>query len=331
MDGVYSAEVAERYLMRQVGEEVPPHVFGIASAAYGNLKNEQTDQAIIISGESGAGKTEATKKCLQFLAEAASRVAGSSETQEDAASGGSIEKKLLNANPVLEAFGNAKTVRNNNSSRFGKWMVVHFNMRSQICASEIINYLLEKSRVVLQANEERNYHVFYQLSQIPWMQQEFDLQSPEHFHYTNQSGCIQVPRMNDKEEMEDVMQAMWAVAGMTPPPGVLATERPPEQFMGMLRLAAAILHIGNVQFDPVPGKEDEACTVSSSVRSERAIANAARILGVDGSALRGALSQKVIQSGTERITTQLSVERAADARNSLARALYGRAFDWLVK
>lgn len=151
MDHLYTKEYVEDQLKLGAGEETTPHVFTIANASYQGLRNERLDQSIIISGESGAGKTEATKKCLQFFAEAAGRQSGG------------MEKRLLSANPILEAFGNAKTVRNNNSSRFGKWMVVHFDGRAQICGSQIVNYLLEKSRVVSQNRDERNYHIFYNL------------------------------------------------------------------------------------------------------------------------------------------------------------------------
>lgn len=190
-DHIFTRAYVDKFLNLQPGEIPQPHVFMIANAAYQGVRKEATNQAIIISGESGAGKTEATKKCLQFFAEAA----GSSSKSTDA-SGPGIEQKLLAANPILEAFGNAKTVRNNNSSRFGKWMEVHFDGRFHICGSAIINYLLEKSRVIFQASEERNFHIFYQLcigcQADPALREKYQLGPASMYHYINQSGCFDV-------------------------------------------------------------------------------------------------------------------------------------------
>ena len=204
IDGLYRSELIHEHLHLPPGEIASPHVFQIAAAAFHGLRNERANQSIIISGESGAGKTEATKKCLQFFAEAA----GSA----DKSSG--MENKLLSANPILEAFGNAKTVRNNNSSRFGKWMEVHFNGRAQICGSRIINYLLEKSRVVFQAPNERNYHIFYMITAAspPEMRTRLRLQGADAYAYTNRSGSIVVDGLDDHEEFEVLLESFRCVA-----------------------------------------------------------------------------------------------------------------------
>lgn len=142
------------------GRTAPPHIFAVSDNAYRNLMAEFKDQAVVISGESGAGKTETMKLVLQFLADVSGRAqkaSASSEKQE------SLEQQVLKSNPVMEAFGNAKTTRNNNSSRFGKWTEIKFNRQGAIVGGSIINYLLEKSRIPFQAQQERNYHVFYQL------------------------------------------------------------------------------------------------------------------------------------------------------------------------
>ena len=148
---LYTPDVMDGYANPKPQKPMGPHVFAIANSAFQNLQLKGKNQAILISGESGAGKTEATKQCLAFLAD----VAGSE---------GNIEERILMANPVLEAYGNAKTLRNNNSSRFGKWIEIHFNNEGRtICGAKIDNYLLEKSRLAYQQKDERNYHIFYQL------------------------------------------------------------------------------------------------------------------------------------------------------------------------
>jgi len=174
-------EVLFKFSKLSDGEEVPPHIFGIASASYRGLLN-QKNQSVLISGESGAGKTEATKKCLAYFA----KIAGKNS--------GGMEGKILQSNPIMEAFGNAKTVRNNNSSRFGKWMVVYFNKKNmQICGSNIVNYLLEQSRIVSQNPGERNYHIFYQLihcGNIPEHQEHvpWDLGQPQDYMVLSRGG-----------------------------------------------------------------------------------------------------------------------------------------------
>lgn len=148
---IYTVNTMSEFAHSSPNRLDPPHTFAIANSAFQNMSKEGTNQAILISGESGAGKTEATKQCFNFLAE----IAGS-ELQ--------LEQKILNANPILEAFGNAKTLRNNNSSRFGRWTEINFSAKGQIIGASIENYLLEKSRVVHQNTGERNYHIFYQVS-----------------------------------------------------------------------------------------------------------------------------------------------------------------------
>jgi myosin heavy subunit len=198
---LYTPELIETHLNLPPGEISKPHVFQIAAAAFHGLRGERTNQSIVISGESGAGKTEATKKCLQFFASAAG----------SAAEG--IQDRLLSANPILEGFGNAKTVRNNNSSRFGKWMEVHFNSRAQICGCSIINYLLEKSRVVFQAQQERNYHIFYMLSAAApsELRTRLALSGPENYAFTSKSNCIVVDNMSDHELFEELSEAFDSV------------------------------------------------------------------------------------------------------------------------
>ena len=175
-----------------------PHTYAIASAAYRAMCNEHKDASVLISGESGAGKTEATKQCLAFLAD----VAGSSS---------GVEQKILRANPILEAFGNAKTLRNDNSSRFGRWMEVHFHRsglhEGSISGAFIENYLLEKSRLVSQGKNERSYHIFYQLCASAWAP-PLSLSEASNYRYLAASGCTSVPTIDDHADFDEVVEAM---------------------------------------------------------------------------------------------------------------------------
>jgi myosin heavy subunit len=307
----YGPAVVARYSAVSAGEDSEPHAFQIASAAYRGVRQEQRDQSIIISGESGAGKTEATKHCLGFFAEAAG------------SSGGNMQDKLIKANPVLEAFGNAKTVRNNNSSRFGKLMEVHFNARAQICGCRIISYLLEKSRIVTQTALERNYHIFYQL---PLAADEALLarlrlaRSPEAYGYTRSSCCTAVPGLDDREEFADVLRS-FAVLEFSPP-----------EYEPLFAIVAGLLHLSNVDFAPGAGGEgDSGCAVGDSAGARAGLEDAAAALGMPAGALGQGLCQKLlVVGGSKRVLTPLTAAAARSARDSLAKALYSRLFTWLV-
>ena len=305
---LYTAELIMEHLNLPRGEISTPHVFQIAAAAYQGLRGEQLNQSIIISGESGAGKTEATKKCLQFFATAA----GSS-----AADG--MEDRLLSANPILEAFGNAKTVRNNNSSRFGKWMEVRFNIRAQISGCRINNYLLEKSRVAFQAVMERNYHIFYMLPKAapPDVRERLSLAGPEAYNYTNRSGCITVEDMDDADLFEELMGAFAQVNFRD------------DEIASLFQIVAALLPLSNVTFKPLAGDATK-CEVDLAPATRAALITAATLLGIPPESLKKCLEQKLIDTGKERVWMPLPPEKATDARNSMAKAVYGRMFDWLV-
>ena len=184
---------------------------------------DRKNQSILISGESGAGKTEATKQCLSFLADVAESISD-------------VENKILLANPVLEAFGNAKTLRNNNSSRFGKWIEVYFDEMARISGAKIENYLLEKSRISVQALGERNYHIFYQLFESETLKRKYSLTSPEHYRYTNQSGCTKVPDIDDKDGYGEVLGALHDL-------GFKKMEQD-----WVLDITAGVLLLGNIEF-----------------------------------------------------------------------------------
>ena len=304
IEGLYTSELIQEHLNLPPGEISSPHVFQTAASAYNGMRGERMNQAVIISGESGAGKTEATKKCLAFFAEAAG------------STGGGMENKLLSANPILEAFGNAKTVRNNNSSRFGKWMEVHFNERAVICGCQILNYLLEKSRIVFQSPTERNFHVFYQLCKAApkEMRTKLKLGGNDLYNYTNKAA-IEVDGLDDHEEFETVMESFKLL------------ELTPSEVDPRFSVAAGVLHLSNIVFTPV---DDDTCRMTSGAPTAAALANAAEQFGVTPAALQSALETKLIETKSERLKSPLSADKAADTRNALAKAVYQRQFDWLV-
>jgi len=197
---LYTDDVVRKYSKRKMGAQVPPHVYDIAHDSYYRLTAFSRLQSIIISGESGAGKTECTKQALQYLA----AVAGSTSN---------VEEKILSANPVLEAFGNAKTLRNDNSSRFGKYMEIFFDHNGKISGCATQNYLLEKIRVVQPGNGERNFHIFYQLCKASdsSLRKRLGL-SPNCEDYTYLNTCVDVPGMDDEREFKDVEEAFAALS-----------------------------------------------------------------------------------------------------------------------
>ena len=259
---LYTPEIMEKYRVNARNEE--PHVFQVADGAYRGMLSDRADQSIIISGESGAGKSEATKLMLQYIAEISSRASGVKGGQ------GSLEQQILQANPVMEAFGNAKTVRNNNSSRFGKLITVKFEAGGAICGGSIINYLLEKSRVVFQSEKERNYHVFYQL--VAGGKAEKDLQKETgtkdavDYHYLDQSGVVEVDGINDEKDY-NVLRRCFTTLGFDEKDTVLP----------ILQCVAAVLHLGNIQFGVVKKAMEED---SSEVANTDVLELACKLIGV---------------------------------------------------
>ena len=231
---LYTPEKLELY--RNGSRGLPPHVFAIASNAYKSMLSESNDQSVVISGESGAGKSEATKLILQFLTDVSSK----SHTPTAGHVNSTLEQQILAANPILEAFGNAKTLRNNNSSRFGKLITVNFDKNGSITGGGIINYLLEKSRVCFQTKGERNYHIFYQLLSAADTDQkltnELKLQNPDLFHFTSQSGVTNVDGISDEKVFEDVCSSM----------DILKFSEVEKQTV--FKLVAGVLHFGNLKF-----------------------------------------------------------------------------------
>ncbi len=278
-------------------------MFAIADAAYRNMLNDRMNQSILITGESGAGKTENTKKVIQYVAAIAGRTGG----------GGKLEAQILQANPILEAFGNAKTLRNNNSSRFGKFIELNFNPSGFIAGASIVSYLLEKSRVIQQGKNERSFHIFYQLLSGASSEQRtaWYLEKPEYYKYLNQSGCFTVRSINDVEEYKGTVKAL-EIMGMNT-----------VHIESILKIITGILLLGNLSFVASFGE-------GSALSEDSILTKVAEVLSVDSAKLELALCKPRIRAGNELIQTHLNVEKASYSREALAKALYHRLFLWLV-
>jgi myosin heavy subunit len=316
---IYTPDVMEKYKDGK-GRDAPPHIYAISDNAYRALMETFKDQAVVISGESGAGKTETMKLVLQFLADVSGR-AQKQATQGDKQTE-SLEQQILKSNPVMEAFGNAKTTRNNNSSRFGKWTEIKFNKFGAIIGGSIINYLLEKSRIPWQAQQERNYHIFYQLiagGEVDLaMKKQFKLKDAEEFHYMNQSGVTTVDSINDEKDWLEMSGAM----------DVLNMSK--EEKDDVFRTVAGILHLGDVLFDKDPKGSEE---TDSKVKSVDTLKLAAELFQVDYELFAKSLCfKKITRPGSKSITyARYSIAKACDARDATSKAVYGKMFDYLIQ
>ena len=335
---LYSPDTIGSYLGRSLGTR-PPHVFAIADKAFRDMKVLKQSQSIIVSGESGAGKTESTKYILKYLCDNY----GSFNQQ----SSGSLEEKILQANPILEAFGNAKTTRNNNSSRFGKFIEIHFDGKCSVVGGYISHYLLERARVISQSSAERNYHIFYQL--IAGADQDLarrlHLASPDQFRYLaggctqffvqkgkdslvpadrissshKSSGALRDLKMDDYSDFHTVDRDLANI-------GVEDEDR-----LAVYTAIAAVLHLGNISFEDNPDDNTGGCMLSPSSQSSLEIT--AKLLGLEPPELRSALTSRIMQGkgnfGTI-IHKKLKSSEAANARDALAKSLYTRLFDYIV-
>ncbi|GKU86305.1 hypothetical protein SLEP1_g844 [Rubroshorea leprosula] len=303
---VYDACVMEQYKGAALGE-LSPHVFAIADVAYREMINEGKSNSILVSGESGAGKTETTKMLMRYLA----YLGGHAGT---AADGRTIEKQVLESNPVLEAFGNAKTVRNNNSSRFGKFVEIQFDNHGRISGAAIRTYLLERSRVCQISDPERNFHCFYLLCAAPQEEIErYKLGDPKSFHYLNQSSCYELVGVSDSHDYLATRKAMDIV-------GIKREEQD-----AIFRIVAAILHLGNIDF--AKGDNDSSVVKDESEFHFRMTAD---LLMCDHQALQNALCKRVMVTPEEIIMKSLNPDAAVISRDGLAKTIYSRLFEWLV-
>ncbi|XP_058738676.1 myosin-11-like [Vicia villosa] len=303
---LYDAHMMQQYKGAPFGE-LSPHVFAIADVAYRAMINEKKSNSILVSGESGAGKTETTKMLMQYLAFLGGRAATEGRT---------VEQQVLESNPVLEAFGNAKTVRNNNSSRFGKFVEIQFDKSGRISGAAIRTYLLERSRVCQVNDPERNYHCFYLLCAAPAEEiEKYKLGHPKTFHYLNQSKCFELADISDSREYLATRRAMDIV-------GISQKEQE-----AIFRVVAAILHIGNIDF--AKGKEVDS-SVPKDDKAKFHLKTTAELLMCDVDGLEDALCKRVMVTPEEIIKRSLDPQSAAVSRDGFAKTIYSRLFDWLV-
>jgi len=283
-----------------------PHVFAVAESAYYNMNAYKENQCVIISGESGAGKTEAAKRIMQYIA----NVSGGSDSSIQ-----QTKDMVLATNPLLESFGNAKTLRNNNSSRFGKYLSLQFNAQGQPVGADITNYLLEKSRVVGQIQNERNFHIFYQFTKgaSQTYRTNLGVQTPETYLYTSKSKCLDVDGIDDLAEYQDTLNAMKVIG--------LSQAEQDEIF----RMLAAVLWTGNIQF-----REDD--DGNATVSDQSVVDFLAYLLEVDPQQIIKAITIRVLtpRSG-EIIESPANPPQALATRDALAKAIYNNLFDWIVE
>ncbi|KAL6216868.1 hypothetical protein ACLB2K_010086 [Fragaria x ananassa] len=303
---LYNVHMMEQYKGAPFGE-LSPHVFAVADASYRAMVNEGRSQSILVSGESGAGKTETTKLIMQYLTYVGGRAASDERT---------VEQQVLESNPLLEAFGNARTVRNDNSSRFGKFVEIQFDANGRISGAAIRTYLLERSRVVQITDPERNYHCFYQLCASGKDAEKYKLGHPSHFHYLNQSKTYELEGVSNAEEYIKTRTAMDIV-------GISQAEQE-----AIFRTLAAILHLGNVEFSP--GKEHDS-SVLKDQKSSFHMQMAANLFMCDENLLLATLSTRTIQTREGIIIKALDCNGAVSSRDALAKTVYARLFDWLVE
>ncbi|KAM3922219.1 myosin-10-like isoform 1-T1 [Leptodactylus fuscus] len=312
---IYSEQIVEMYRGKK-RHEMPPHIYAISETAYRSMLQDREDQSILCTGESGAGKTENTKKVIQYLAHVASSHKGRKENtapNSSAVSYGELEHQLLQANPILEAFGNAKTVKNDNSSRFGKFIRINFDVAGYIVGANIETYLLEKSRAIRQAKDERAFHVFYQLLAGAGEHVKTDLLLEGFNQYRFLSnGNVTIPGQQDKEIFQETMESM-KIMGINH-----------EEIMSMLKMVSAVLQFGNIVF------RKERNTDQASMPDNTAAQKLCHLLGLNVTEFTRAILMPKIKVGRDYVQKAQTKEQADFAVEALAKAMYERLFRWLV-
>ncbi|XP_071512366.1 LOW QUALITY PROTEIN: myosin heavy chain, muscle-like [Panulirus ornatus] len=305
---IYTNRVVKIYQGKR-RNEVPPHLFAIADGAYMNMMQAGGNQSMLITGESGAGKTENTKKVLSYFANVGATTTKKTEEKKQ-----NLEDQIIQTNPVLEAFGNAKTVRNDNSSRFGKFIRIHFGATGKLSGGDIEVYLLEKARVISQQPLERSYHIFYEM-----MSDQVDMIKPMcylsddifDYHYVSQ-GKVTVPSIDDGEDMQFCHNA-FDVLGFTS-----------QEVQDVYKVTAAVMHFSNMNFKQ-RGREEQA-----EPDGGEAGAIIGKLLGVDGEDLYRSITKPKIKVGAEFVAKGMNANQCSYSVGALAKALYDRLFKWLV-
>jgi len=302
---IYTSEQIKLYKDKKIGE-LPPHIFAIGDNAYTNMLRYGQDQCVVISGWSGSGKTESTKLILQYLA----AISGQHSW---------IEQQILEANPILEAFGNAKTIRNDNSSRFGKYIDIHFNKQGVIEGAKIDQYLLEKSRIVCQATGERNYHIFYCM--LAGMSKDerakLSLSDASKYFYLMQGNCISCEGRDDAVEFADIRSAMKVLMFSD------------AEIWELLMILAALLHLGNIRYKAKVVNNLDATELTGPSQSSANLA--AKFLKVDTQHLVEALTTRTIFAHGDTVVSTMNSQQSIDVRDAFVKGIYGKMFVWIVK
>uniref|UniRef100_A0A1S4H3X2 Uncharacterized protein n=1 Tax=Anopheles gambiae TaxID=7165 RepID=A0A1S4H3X2_ANOGA len=307
---LYTNRCAKMYRGKR-RNEVPPHLFAVSDGAYVNMLTNHENQSMLITGESGAGKTENTKKVIAYFA----TIGASGKKDENAEKKGSLEDQVVQTNPVLEAFGNAKTVRNDNSSRFGKFIRIHFTGSGKLAGADIETYLLEKARVISQQTLERSYHIFYQImsGSVKGLKEKCLLSNNIHDYHIVAQGKTTIPSVDDGEEMQITDEA-FNVLGFTQ-----------EEKDNIYRITSAVMHMGRMQFKQ-KGREEQA-EADGTEDGDRV----AKLLGVGTDDLYKNLLKPRIKVGNEFVTKGQNKDQVTNSVGALCKGIFDRLFKWLVK
>ncbi|KAG8196052.1 hypothetical protein JTE90_007800 [Oedothorax gibbosus] len=312
---IYTNRVVQMYKGKRRGE-MPPHIFAVSDGAYNDMLQNRENQSMLITGESGAGKTENTKKVIAYFANVGAISKGAKDKKDkEASKKGNLEDQVIQTNPVLEAFGNAKTVRNDNSSRFGKFIRIHFGPMGKLAGADIETYLLEKARVISQQPLERSYHIFYQImsGKIKKLKEMCLLSDDIHdYHFVSQ-GKIDIPGVDDAEEM-GLTDNGFDVLGFTE-----------EEKLNIYKITGSVMHLGELHFKQRP--REEQAEADGTEPGEKV----AHLLGLNAADLYKNLLKPKIRVGNELVTQGRNKEQVVYSVGALGKAMYDRLFKWLVK
>ncbi|KAI4833103.1 hypothetical protein KUCAC02_016021 [Chaenocephalus aceratus] len=309
---IYSEDIVNMYKGKK-RHEMPPHIYAITDTAYRSMMQDREDQSILCTGESGAGKTENTKKVIQYLAHVASSFKSKKEQGNAVLSHGELEKQLLQANPILEAFGNAKTVKNDNSSRFGKFIRINFDVNGYIVGANIETYLLEKSRAIRQAKEERSFHIFYYMltGAGDKLRSELCLEDYSKYRFLS-NGNMTIPGQQDTDLFNETMDA-FQIMGI-----------PEDERIGLLKIVSAVMQLGNMSF------KKERHSDQASMPDDTAAQKVCHLLSINVTDFTRAILSPRIKVGRDYVQKAQTQEQAEFAIEALAKASYERMFRWLV-
>merc|ERR1711988_1784996 len=305
---IYTQRTMEIYIGKR-RSECPPHIFGVAEGSYQGMRNQGKNQSILITGESGAGKTENTKKVISYFASI-----GATTKKKEGEPG--LEDKIVQTNPVLEAWGNAKTVRNDNSSRFGKFIRIWFNQSGKLSGADMVTYLLEKSRLTFQASLERCYHAFYNImsDQVPDCKEKCLLSDNIYDYWWVSQGKVTVDSIDDKEDMGFADEA-YDILGFTN-----------AEKYNIYKLTAVVMHMGNLTKDFVPvGKEEQA-----EIKDEANADKVADICGIDKEWMITYFCKPKLKVGAEWVSKGQTCTGAASSVSGIGRKIFENVFRFIV-